>query len=433
MAPLLKIFIQWLPTLSSPSTLRSPSHGESIQVKPSSSKANPQQQPVAVTQGRHGKAYDVESKRLSTVSWGKDHVDVFGFDGGNLTHKYWDGHQWSPSSTTMETLGQGLATPPVSVSWGENRLDVFGLDEHGTILHQYWDGTAWKPHHAEFEELGYGCDPSYDIDAGTWGPGHLDIFCNDPHYGQILHQYYDGHQWSELLPFGVDGDVVIGPKVVSWGENHMAVFFLDRKGQVNQRYWDGSQWSSDWVTFTNPKDYHFDTLTVSSWGEGRLDVWAAERTSGLWHLYWDGYQWSEWECLSGSDDEPVDHVAVASWSANHFDVVVLGQNDKQYRYKYYDGASWQPSTSGWYGRPGVSFDSAPSVVSWGPSRLDVFGMSSVEDVFELSVENKLLHQAWTGYDWYPGTEEWETLSGGDQTVAESPPNGQQSIEVELRY
>lgn len=123
-------------------------------------------------------------------------------------------------------------------------------------------------------------------------------------------------------------------------------------------------------------------------------------------------------------------------SANHFDLVALGRDDKQYRYKYYDGASWQPSVSGWYERPGVSFDSVPSVISWGPNRLDIFGVS---------LDDKLLHQAWTGYDWYPGVEIWETLSGGDDDdddgdgddgnddEAEGSYDGRPSIEVELRY
>ncbi|KAL8972084.1 MAG: hypothetical protein Q9197_002944 [Variospora fuerteventurae] len=423
MAPLLKIFIQWLPTL--PSTPRLPTHGESaIQVQPSFSKANHQQQhPIAVTHAGHGKAphsYDTKSKQISSVSWGENHLDIFGFNGENLTHKYWDGNQWNPSGPRMEQLGQGLATKPVSVSWGTDRLDVFGLSKHGRILHQYWDGTAWKPNHTDFEKLGRGCDPEHDIAASTWGPDHLDVFCRDPDDSQVLHQYYNGHRWSELKLFG--GKVNMGPRVVSWGENHMAVFFLDDRGEVNQRYWDGSHWSGDWVTFPNPKDYYFDTLTVSSWGVNRLDVFAAERESGLWHLYWDGSQWAEWECLSGSEDEPVDHVGVASWSANHFDLVTLGRDDRQYRYKHYDGYSWQPSVSGWYDRPGVRFESIPSVISWGPNRLDISGMTA---------DDELLHQAWTGYDWYPGAENWETLSGGDE--AESSSDGRQSIEVELRY
>ncbi|KAL8852604.1 MAG: hypothetical protein Q9221_002484 [Calogaya cf. arnoldii] len=393
-----------------------------MQVQPSFSKATQQQQPVAVTQAVHGKAphsLDTQSKQISSVSWGEGHLDIFGFNGENLTHKYWDGHQWNPSGQTMEQLGQGLATAPISISWGPERMDVFGLDEDGTILHQYYDGTAWKPHHAEFEKLGKGCNPSYEIAAGTLGPNGLDVFCRGPEDNQILHQYYNGQEWSELEPFG--GDVFIGPRVVSWGENHMAIFFLDDEGEVNQRYWDGSQWSSEWDTFTNPKGYRFDTLSVSSWGKGRIDVWAAERTSGLYHLYWDGYQWSEWESLSGPDDEPIDHVGVASQSPYQLNIVTLGRDDRKYRYKYYDG-TWQPSVSGWYDRPG-EFESIPSVISWGPDRLDIFGVTA---------DDKLLHQAWTGHDWYPGAEKWETLAGGDEAEAESFSSGQQDIEIELR-
>ncbi|KAI4271081.1 MAG: hypothetical protein LQ337_006257 [Flavoplaca oasis] len=424
MAPLLKIFIQWLPTL--PGTLKSKSHGQSTIEVPSFSEVYEQQYPINPPQAFHDKAIhtlDEETKQISSVSWGKDHLDIFGFNGENLTHKYWDGNQWNPSDHTMEQLGHGLATRPVSISWGTGRLDIFGLDEDGTILHQYYDGTAWKPDVAEFERLGKGCNPSEEIAASTWGPDSLDVFCRDPKDEQILHQYYNGHGWSELELFG--GDVAIGPRVVSWGKNHMAVFFLDSDGEVNQRYWDGSQWSNEWDTFTNPKDYKFDTLSVSSWGENRIDVWAAERNSGLWHLYWDGHQWSEWECLSGPDDEPIDHVSVASWSVNKLDVVTLGRDDRQYRYKFYDGASWQPSVSGWYDRPGVEFESIPSVISWGPNRLDIFGVTA---------DDKLLHQAWTGYDWYPGDEKWETLSEPHKAEAKSKSSsyGQESIEIELR-
>lgn len=105
--------------------------------------------------------------------------------------------------------------------------------------------------------------------------------------------------------------------------------------------------------------------------------------------------------------------------------MTLGRDDRQYRYKFYDGASWQPSVSGWYDRPGVEFESIPSVISWGPNRLDIFGVTA---------DDKLLHQAWTGYDWYPGDEKWETLSEPHKAEAKSKSSsyGQESIEIELR-
>ncbi|KAL8996022.1 MAG: hypothetical protein Q9169_004369 [Polycauliona sp. 2 TL-2023] len=425
MAPLLKILVQWLPTL--PNTSRVPNYGRtSMQEQSNLVKINHQQDPIAVTQPVHGKAphtLDMETRQVSSVSWGKDHLDIFGFNGENLTHKYWDGYQWNPSSLEMQQLGSGLATKPVSVSWGSDRLDVFGLDKEGTILHQYYDGTAWKPETTEFEKLGKGCDPSRDIAVSTWGVDSLDIFCRDPKDSQILHQFYNAHfgGWSDLTPFG--GKATVGPRAVSWGKNHLAVFFLDHDGKVNHRYLDGSsfQWS-EWVSFASPQEHQFDTLTASSWGENRLDVWAAERSSGLWHMYWDGSQWSEWEHLSGSDDEPISHVSVASWSADHFDVVTLGRDDKKYRYKYYN-FGWQPSVEGWYERPGVSFESIPSLNSWGPNRLDILGVTA---------DDKLLHQTWTGAGWYPGAEEWETLSEKAKAEGESSFSAQQSIEFELR-
>ena len=141
-----------------------------MQVQPSFGKAKQQQQPIAVTQDVPAKAphiLDMETRQLSSVSWGENHLDLFGYNGENLTHKYWDGYQWNPSGFGVEQLGQGPAAKPVSISWGTGRLDVFGLNEEGTILHQYYDGTAWKPDHAEFELLGQGCDPSYEIEAST--------------------------------------------------------------------------------------------------------------------------------------------------------------------------------------------------------------------------------------------------------------------------
>ena len=110
-------------------------------------------------------------------------------------------------------------------------------------------------------------------------------------------------------------------------------------------------------------------------------------------------------------------------SAGHFDIVTLGRDDRQYRYKYYDG-TWQPSVSGWYDRPGVGFESIPSVISWAPNRLDIFGVTA---------DDRLLHQAWTGYDWYPGAEKWETLCKVEVAEAESSFKDRQTIEVELHF
>ncbi|KAL8648286.1 MAG: hypothetical protein Q9210_005074 [Variospora velana] len=395
MAPLLKIIVQWLPSL--PNTLRSLSHEESIEIQPSfEAKQQQQQQPIGLQTSHNPNRNKPTDDIVSSVSWAKTHLDIFGRVGNNLTHKFWDGHQWNPAdSETAETLGQGLATPPVAVTWGVGYLAVFGLDGDNMIKHQYWDGTTWKPSSSEFETLGGQCNPEYNIAASTWGPGRLDVFCRR-FDGRLLHQYYDGSQWSHVEDFG--GYLTTGPQVVSWGKKRIDVFFLDHSYQLYHFGWDGSQWSDQWDMFESPKDYKWDTLTVISWGENRLDVFAAEGKSGLWHMYWDGSQWVNWECLSGPDDESVGGVGVASWSVNRAATRAITS------YKYFDGQSWQPNTSGWYEKTlDFGFSSNPSVVSWGENRLDIIGQTE---------SGRWLHQAWTGDSWYLDSTAWESLKGG---------------------
>ena len=41
----------------------------------------------------------------------------------------------------------------------------------------------------------------------------------------------------------------------------------------------------------------------------------------------------------------------------------------------WNGSSWGPSATGWEALGGV-FNSTPAVVSWGPDRLDIFGLGT---------------------------------------------------------
>ncbi|KAL8753140.1 MAG: hypothetical protein Q9184_005514 [Pyrenodesmia sp. 2 TL-2023] len=406
MAPILQILFQWLPSL--PSTSGTPSQVESIQLQPSLSQADQPQQPIPAPHTRYGKIHimgtdddpDLLQSELSSVSWSPNHLDIFGYKGGNLTHKYWDGHQWNPAGLELETLGSGLATHPVA----------------------YWDGTAWKPNAAEFEEPGGYCEPGSTLAVTTWGLGRLDVFCRVSQ-GEVGHQYYDGSEWSN--PIGLGGEIKEGPYAVSWGEDRLDIFYVNLENDIDHLSWDGSSLPDDFETFKKPEGAGvLDSLTVTSWGKDRLDIFTTERHFGLWHIYWDGSQWVGWERLSESDDEEsVSGVDVASWAANRFDVVSRRRYAGNYRYKYYDGESWQPSILGWYDRgPNLTFDSEPSVVSWAPNRIDIFGQTPYDE---------WCHQAWTGSEWYPGSTEWEYLNG--RYEEKSPSGGRTAVEIELRY
>lgn len=93
---------------------------------------------------------------------------------------------------------------------------------------------------------------------------------------------------------------------------------------------------------------------------------------------------------------------MSSWSANEFDVIGLAPNGS-YLHKTWTGSSYYPSFSGWTVFEG-NFRSAPAVVSWGPNRLDIFGISAEDGAIK--------HKYWNGDIWVPQGSVWEDLGGG---------------------
>jgi hypothetical protein len=120
----------------------------------------------------------------------------------------------------------------------------------------------------------------------------------------------------------------------------------------------------------------------------------------MYHKFWDGTNWQPsqdgWEALNGTFSSPP---AVASWGPNRLDVFGLGAGNQIF-HKFWDGSSWEPS-GGWESLGGT-FNTAPAVVSWGPNRLDVFG---------LGADGQLYHKAWDGSNWKPSFTGWESLGG----------------------
>ena len=81
---------------------------------------------------------------------------------------------------------------------------------------------------------------------------------------------------------------------------------------------------------------------------------------------------------------------VVAWGPNRLDVFVLGTDHALY-HKWWDGANWGPSLTGWEYLGGICA-SAPKVVAWGPNRLDIF---------VLGMDLALYHKWWDGANWGP--------------------------------
>jgi ABC-type taurine transport system substrate-binding protein len=146
---------------------------------------------------------------------------------------------------------------------------------------------------------------------------------------------------------------------------------------------------------------------VVSWGSDRLDAFVVGTDRAIYHKWWDGASWgpstTDYEYMGGVCMSPPE---VASWGPNRLDAFVLG-TDRALYHKWWDGSSWGPSTTEYEFMGGVCL-SPPRVASWGPNRLDAFVLGS---------DRALYHKWWDGSSWGPSITDYEYLGG----VCMSPP------------
>lgn len=91
--------------------------------------------------------------------------------------------------------------------------------------------------------------------------------------------------------------------------------------------------------------------------------------------------------------------SVASWSSNRIDLLSTIVN--QMSHTSWDASyGWQES----WDSLGRTFSGPPTLISWGPNRLDAFGL---DDATQL-----LMHNSWDGSSW---EGDWTLLN--DQTFA----------------
>ena len=96
---------------------------------------------------------------------------------------------------------------------------------------------------------------------------------------------------------------------------------------------------------------------------------------------------------TGGDPVRPASIAVVSWGPGRLDIFGLG-TDRSVSHKAWTGSAWQ---AGWENLGGT-FNSPPAVAAWGPNRLDVFG---------LGPNNAIYNKAWIGNAW----TDWENRGG----------------------
>jgi hypothetical protein len=341
-------------------------------------------------------------KRIGVIAdaWGSGRLDVFGVGLDNAVyHKAWAG-DWQPPGGAWQSLGGPAASNPAVVSWSPNRLDVFMVGNGRELMHKYWDGANWGPA-AGWEQLGGVLTSPPAVVA--WGPNRLDIFALGTDR-QLFHKWWDGSAWGpSQTGWEPLGGILIGPPaVVSSDPSRLDVFALGTDRQMWWKRWDGAGWKpspTDWWALGGT----FRSMpAAASWGPGRRDLFGVGADGQMLHKAFEAQRTSfstdrwppagYWEELGGAFTS---RPSVVCWGPDRLDVIAVG-NDAGMWHKSWDG-DWRPSAKGWESLGGV-FTSAPDAVAWGSGRLDVFGLGS---------DAQMYHRWWEG-SWGGG---WEPLGG----------------------
>jgi hypothetical protein len=99
--------------------------------------------------------------------------------------------------------------------------------------------------------------------------------------------------------------------------------------------------------------------------------------------------------------------AVVMWDATRIDVFGVSSNNDLLHRAMVNGnwiIDWETL--------GGAFDSPPAAVAWAPNRLDIFG---------LGTDDKMYHKWWAGNAWGPSQTEWEPLGAPPDVTFNSTP------------
>jgi hypothetical protein len=281
-----------------------------------------------------------------------------------------------------------------TIAWGPNRLDVFGIGTGGDILHFYWAGSPpWQKESRGGQYVGIIGTSALVPYPGvlSQGPGQLDVFCINMNtsQGEMTHLWWpvNGPSWNQEV-FQLPTSVV-EPSIVSWGSDQFHSCFINANAGnamfhawFTGRQFAGSQWQTE-----NIGGVWTSGPSLTSWGPQRLDVFGVGTDMGIYHKWWPGdgigggKGWqpagADTEGIGSPDGKPLQGgPKVVSWAPGRLDVFVLASDDRIY-HKAWEIAWVTPTNpTGWQSQWEVlgdkQFQSSPTIVSWGPGRLDVF-------------------------------------------------------------
>jgi len=293
----------------------------------------------------------------------------------NAYHKYWDGNAWHPSQTGWEPLG-GVFVSPLAISGLDSvhDIDIVGVGPDNQMYHKYWDGNAWQPSQTGWEALG-GTFVSPPAVAGL-NQTMFNVMALGTD-NQMYYKYSDGNAWYpsqtgweplggifiNVAACGMSSDVQFD--IFGLGAGPQAIRDPFRQMIANEMYHKSYGFEDGW----SPSQIEWESLGGVFVSEpsavealdplNRVDVFALGTDNQMYHkskYYWGGWD-ADWQGLGGTFTSAPACGAVGFPTSNvstvsEVHVVALGTDNQMY-HKYFDGATWHPSLSGWEGLGGT--------------------------------------------------------------------------------
>jgi hypothetical protein len=207
------------------------------------------------------------------------------------------------------------------------------------------------------------------------------------------------------------GNALTSPPVAVIAGNHIEVFVIDttsgfllhQEGTLSGTYvpptWSGWEnlWNLEVVNGAATPTGKLASMgrapaVVVTQPNNQVNVFATFADGSVKAVKVNGYRnFGFWTNLGGvSLYEP----GAASWGSNRLDVFTVGTDAALYhQYSNDEGTTFYPGNGNWE-RVGGNAASGPSVVSWGPNRLDVFVSGRPPEQI-----TGVQHLAWTGTSW----------------------------------
>jgi hypothetical protein len=414
----------------------------------------------------------------AVASWGPGWLDVFGvgytgiFGEGpsaQVLHKAWDGTAWQPSPTGWEPLGGQFALP-FDGAVGPHQLLILAPDDFMAAAQQlsaHKNQTGLTTIAASISSLSPffpgADDPEMIKRAIQYAYENFltlyvlllgDASCFPVRYRfthELSIQYADHAAWDKAHPANPNPQVItdaagnyagggnfeaadlyyanlyhhdtsVYPTTTTLGA--FDTWDADGNGLYNESNWGIAQTNPDNVdgfpdvavgrvtahTAADAAAYVNKVIAYESAPPGPAqltfvadqqypgatsDVSAIVSGSGLSSIPMARFRYLEIENPKGNP------CAAVSWGPNRLDIFGVGAADDQMYHKTWTGTAWYPSPTDW--EPlGGALGSFVAVAAWGPDRLDIFG---------LGTDGQMCHKTWTGTAWYPSPTDWEPLGG----------------------